>query len=122
MYNTITGEGFRTLGIYRAFFTAELARQRKIVDDYEAEVRDWYENGDGAAPDWRTDAECALCRAYFPHDTLVDGKCPEGKNGRHDLHFREVNYGGFGHTFPPASTARAAGRTTTTSAADARTG
>lgn len=42
-----TGEGFRTLGVYRLFYRAALQRLRKVEADYEADVKDWYENGDG---------------------------------------------------------------------------
>lgn len=42
-----TGEGFRTLGVYRLFYKAALQRLRKVEADYEAAVKDWYENGDG---------------------------------------------------------------------------
>ena len=42
-----TGEGFRTLGVYRLFFERALREARARREAYEAEVRDWYENGDG---------------------------------------------------------------------------
>lgn len=42
-----TGEGFRTLAVYRIFYRAALQRIKAAHEAYEAEVRDWYENGDG---------------------------------------------------------------------------
>lgn len=68
-----TGEGFRTLGVYRLFFKAALQEALKYRADYEAEVKDWYENGDGRPVVWAT---------------LDDGT------------HRQVNIGGKGHTFP----------------------
>lgn len=43
----VTGEGLRTLGVYRHFYRAALRRLREVEAAYEIEVRDWYENGDG---------------------------------------------------------------------------
>lgn len=53
----INGQGMRQVSIYRLFFKAALRAVRKREADYDAEVRDWYENGDGAAPDWRTSSD-----------------------------------------------------------------
>ena len=70
-----TGEGFRTLEAYRLFFRRALQEALQARADYEAEVRDWYENGDGQAPDWRTESD------------------DEGHTWR-------WNAGGLGHAFP----------------------
>lgn len=43
----ITGEGLRTVGVYRHFYRAALRGLNAADAAYEAEVRDWYENGDG---------------------------------------------------------------------------
>lgn len=51
----ITGEGFRSVGVYRAFYLAALRTVRAARAKYEADVRDWYENGDGRSPDYVTD-------------------------------------------------------------------
>ena len=53
----ITGEGFRTVAVYRLFFKAALRDVRKRIADYEAEVAEWYESGPGAKPDWRTESD-----------------------------------------------------------------
>lgn len=42
-----TGEGFRTLGVYRLFFKAALQEANQRVADYRDEVYEWYQNGDG---------------------------------------------------------------------------
>lgn len=78
----ITGEGFRTLAIYRLFFRAELRRILKREADYEAEVREWYETGDGAAPDWQLAGD----QPWF--------------DGEWDRAERQVNVGGKGYRFP----------------------
>lgn len=43
----ITGEGFRTLAVYRLFFAAALRDVRKRIAEYDAEVRDWYAENPG---------------------------------------------------------------------------
>lgn len=68
-----TGEGFRTVSIYRHFFKAALREVRARIAAYEDEVREWYEEGEGRDPEWVT---------------LDDGS------------HRQVNIGGKGHTFP----------------------
>lgn len=73
-----TGEGFRTLAIYRLFFRAALQRALKARADYAADVRDWYENGDGRPAKW--------VEVWTETDT---GPWPE-----------QVNEGGKGHTYP----------------------
>lgn len=65
----------RTPAVYRHFFMAALIDVRKAKADYEAEVKDWYENGDGRAPDWRTESD------------------DEGNTWRY-------NAGGLGYAFP----------------------
>lgn len=70
-----TGEGFRTLPVYRLFFKRALTEATKRRADYEAEVAEWYSTGDGASPDWRTESD------------------DEGHTWR-------WNAGGLGHRFP----------------------
>lgn len=41
--------------IHRSFFRTALRAQIAADAAYEADVRDWYENGDGRSPDWQTD-------------------------------------------------------------------
>lgn len=43
----ITGTGFRTTGIYRIFYERIRSNVRARREEYDAEVHDWYENGDG---------------------------------------------------------------------------
>jgi hypothetical protein len=42
-----TGEGFRSLGVYKHFYRVALQRLLAVEAQYEADVKDWYENGDG---------------------------------------------------------------------------
>lgn len=51
------GEGMRSLGVYRLFFKAALAKVKSARAAYDEEVRDWYENGPGQNPDWRTEGD-----------------------------------------------------------------
>lgn len=74
---------FKIPEIYRVFFKAELAAVRKRRADYDAEVADWYESGDGRE------------RHYVEHEvtwTMPDGELV------HDV--RHVNVGGKGYRFP----------------------
>lgn len=43
----ITGEGVRTLAVYRSFYTSALREALAADASYEAEVVNWYESGDG---------------------------------------------------------------------------
>lgn len=101
----MTGEGFRTLGVYRLFFKAALATVRARHAAYEAEVKDWYENGDGRPSEYVTEVECANCGEYLgttdePVEVEVWRKpCPDSDEG-HEPGFRRVNIGGRGYTFP----------------------
>jgi hypothetical protein len=45
----VTGDGMRTVGIYRLFFKAALRAVRKRQDDYDAEVAAWHEEHPGYA-------------------------------------------------------------------------
>lgn len=54
---TFTNQGFDRPEIYRLFFKAALTELRSRNEAYEAEVKDWYENGDGRSPHWVTDLE-----------------------------------------------------------------
>lgn len=101
----ITGEGFRTLGIYRLFFKAALAEALKHRADYDEEVRRWYLDGEGAAPKWVTDVSCANCGTYFGEEGDLDQAalrfpCEDAEDGSHVMAFRRNNVGGQGHTFP----------------------
>lgn len=72
----ITGEGLRQVSVYRHFFRAALRRLNAADAAYEAEVRDWYENGDGRPAKW---------------ETVLDNKgYPVGQE----------NVGGLGYAFP----------------------
>jgi hypothetical protein len=71
-----TGEGFRTLGVYRLFFKAALQEANQRVADYEAELKDWYENGDGRPV------------RMVEHSDSDSGV------------IYHINEGGHGHTFP----------------------
>ena len=42
-----TGEGFRTLSMYRLFFRRALREALQRRADYDEEVRAWYEEGEG---------------------------------------------------------------------------
>lgn len=71
-----------TPAVYRMFFKAALAQVRKHRADYDQEVRDWYETGDGRSPNW-VDADT---QPWFDAD--------------HDDPSRRVNLGGLGYRFP----------------------
>jgi hypothetical protein len=43
----ITGEGLRQVSVYRHFYRSAIQRLQAAEAEYDAEVRDWYENGDG---------------------------------------------------------------------------
>lgn len=99
-----TGEGFRTLGVYRLFFKRALRDAIARREAYDAERADWYENGDGRSPDWSgTDISCGNCGIYFgsepnPDTELMSSACDDGPE--HELAFRRVNLGGLGYQFP----------------------
>lgn len=61
--------------MYRLFYRAAIKVVQGRRDAYEADVKDWYENGEGADPDWRTESD------------------DEGHEWR-------WNAGGLGHTYP----------------------
>lgn len=71
-----TGEGFRTLAVYKHFYRAALQRIKAAHEAYDREVAEWYETGDGASPDWRTEVDEETGEVY------------------------RYNAGGQGHTFP----------------------
>jgi len=77
-----TGEGFRTLAVYRLFFKRALKAENKRVADYAAEVADWYENGDGRSPEW------------------VEAETQPWFDAESDDPSRMVNIGGQGYRFP----------------------
>lgn len=93
----------RTPEIYRHFFKTALEEQRARVAEYEAEVKDWYENGDGRPREMAWE-ECPVCNGtggrsvhYGGGENLTTsfercGHCQEGQ--------QYVNVGGQGHTFP----------------------
>lgn len=45
------------MSMYRMFFQAAVKVVQDYRDQYEADVKDWYENGEGADPDWRTESD-----------------------------------------------------------------
>lgn len=82
----------KTAKMYRLFYTRALADARAWFAQYDADVRDWYENGEGAAPEWVTD-ECdgheSLAGEHMGEAVYCDGSCQ-----------RAYNVGGQGHTYP----------------------
>lgn len=78
----MNGEGFHTLGVYRLFFRAELQAALKRRADYDAEVEEWYEEGDGRSPEWTT-----------------IGTQPWFNENLHNPN-RAINIGGLGYRFP----------------------
>jgi hypothetical protein len=64
-----TGEGFRTLGVSRLFFARALAQALKVRADYDAEVADWYENGEGRSPNWIVEHDAE----GWPHNVNIGG-------------------------------------------------
>ena len=78
----ISGEGLRTLGIYRLFFARALADVMARRAAYDAVVAEWYETGDGASPEW------------------VEAGTQPWFDAEHDDPSRRVNIGGKGYRFP----------------------
>lgn len=72
-----TGEGFRSLHVYRRFFADALATVRKRHADYLAEVAAWYETGDGRSV---ADGGRGYCYPYCIHGASlwVDHDIPCG--------------------------------------------
>jgi hypothetical protein len=73
----------RTASVYRLFFADALRDVRNGRAAYDAEVEDWYTNGDGASPKW---VEAGT------QDWFVGVE--------HDDPSRLVNIGGKGYRFP----------------------
>ena len=80
-----------TPAVYRMFFKAALAQVRKRVADYDQEVREWYEDGDGRSPQWVV-SDCEgheSTNGPIGSVEFCDGSCE-----------RPYNFGGLGHRFP----------------------
>lgn len=109
----LTGEGFRTVAVYRAFFRAALREEIQRRADYDREVADWYENGDGRPVAFAAETRCHDCGAYLtqgvpPFQNAArwyasgsnGGFCPERDGRDHQPVTRSVNIGGQGYAFP----------------------
>lgn len=91
-----TGEGFRTLAVYRRFFKAALRAALKREADFYAEVAEWYETGDGAQPHWVELGTCEVAADVPGHENYHEAA--EGCIAWEFTH--RANLGGLGYAFP----------------------